>query len=73
MSEIVCTNAHDRCGTPDTNCPYCEWEPGPPKRWRSWRVCPTCGSRTTKLFHLSSGKYECQICGCKYNAPERTT
>jgi hypothetical protein len=40
-----------------------------PKRWRSWRVCPECGSRATKIFSLTTGKYLCQICEHKYEAP----
>jgi rubredoxin len=40
-----------------------------PKRWRSARVCPVCGSRATKIFNLNSGKYKCQICRHEYDPP----
>ena len=42
----------------------------PPKKWRSWRVCPNCAGRQTKLFSLNSGKYQCQICDHEYDPPE---
>lgn len=35
----------------------------------SWRVCPECKGRATRLFDLNSGKYECQQCGHKYDPP----
>lgn len=45
-----------------------------PKRWRSWRVCPNCGSRATKIFNLSgTGSLQCQICNHKYDPPTPTT
>ncbi len=44
---------------------------GKPKRWKSWRVCPECGSRATKLFSVNSGKLECQICNHEYDPPAR--
>lgn len=34
---------------------------------RSWRVCPKCKSRATKIFSLSSGLYLCQVCGHEYD------
>ena len=40
-----------------------------PKKWKSWRVCPECGSRATKIFHLNSGRYQCQICDHEYFHP----
>ncbi len=43
----------------------------PPKKWKSARVCPACGSRATKLFHLNSNPpYECQVCGARYDSPK---
>lgn len=38
----------------------------PPKHVKSLRVCPACGSRATKLFHLNSGNYHCQVCDHEY-------
>ena len=38
----------------------------PPK---SWRTCPACYSRATKIFHLNSGKLLCQICDHEYDPP----
>jgi rubredoxin len=38
----------------------------PPK---SWRVCPKCRGRATKLYHLNSGKYQCQQCRHEYDPP----
>lgn len=31
-------------------------------------TCPNCKSKATKLFHLSTGKYECQICEHQWGA-----
>lgn len=45
----------------------------PPKRWTSWRVCPRCGSRATKLFSLNTGMFTCQICENEYSPPEERT
>ncbi len=42
-----------------------------PKRVTSSRVCPNCGGRHTKIFHLNTGKYECQICKHHYYPPRR--
>ena len=36
------------------------------KRVRSWRVCPKCNGRATKLFHLNTGAYTCQQCEHEY-------
>jgi hypothetical protein len=43
-----------------------------PKKWRSWRVCPNCGSKATKIFNLSNADkpLECQVCKHTYNPPE---
>lgn len=41
-----------------------------PKKVTSWRVCPECGSRATKIFSLTTGKYQCQVCGHKYEGPK---
>lgn len=41
----------------------------PVKRHRSWKVCPACSSRATKLFNMNTGKYECQICQHHYFDP----
>jgi len=45
-----------------------------PKRVTSWRVCPECGSRATKIFNISAedNPLECQACHHKYNPPEAT-
>lgn len=40
-----------------------------PKKWTSWRVCPECNSRATKLFSLNSGQYKCQVCKHEYDPP----
>lgn len=42
----------------------------PPKVWRSWRVCPACSGRATKIFSMSSGKLICQRCDHEYDPPE---
>lgn len=39
------------------------------KRPLSWRTCPECGSRATKMFSLNTGKYTCQVCDCEYENP----
>lgn len=44
-----------------------------PKKVKSVRVCPNCGSRATKIFNINSGKYLCQICEHQYDAPRRAT
>jgi hypothetical protein len=43
----------------------------PPKKWKSWRVCPRCGGRQTKLWDLNTGLYCCQICEHQYESPQR--
>ena len=42
-----------------------------PKKVTSWRVCPECGGRATKLFNLSADDkpLSCQQCGHHYNPP----
>ncbi len=42
------------------------------KKPLSWRTCPKCKGRATKIFHLSTGKLECQQCGNEYDPPEKT-
>jgi rubredoxin len=42
-----------------------------PKKVTSWRVCPECGGRHTKIFIANSGKYRCQICKHEYDPPIR--
>lgn len=42
-----------------------------PKKVTSSRVCPECGSRATKIFNISTGKYTCQICKHDYFPPRR--
>lgn len=44
-----------------------------PKQTTSWRVCPKCKSRATKVFSISTGKYRCQICDHEYDAPLNKT
>lgn len=36
------------------------------KRKPSWRVCPACKSRATKIINLHTGRVCCQICECEY-------
>ncbi len=47
-----------------------------PKKWRSWRVCPECGSRATKLVCINPkpnrGSVKCQICEKEYDPPNKT-
>jgi len=45
----------------------------PPKRWRSWRVCPACGSRATKIFDISAedNPIHCQRCDHRYSPPRK--
>jgi len=69
MAARVCVGGHDRCYEgPQPDCPYCELRGGP-KRTTTWRTCPDCGSRATKILSANSGKYSCQICGCAYYDP----
>jgi ribosomal protein L37AE/L43A len=37
------------------------------KKPPSWRVCPKCKSRATKIFSLATGKYQCQLCNHEYD------
>jgi hypothetical protein len=39
----------------------------PPK---SWRVCPACYGRATKIFSLNTGRLQCQQCDHEYDPPE---
>ena len=41
----------------------------PPKKWTSFRVCPACGNRATKIFNFTSGLYRCQVCEHEYAPP----
>lgn len=41
-----------------------------PKKVTSWRVCPECGSRATKLLSLNTGLYTCQVCNHQYPHPK---
>lgn len=43
----------------------------PPKRVTSWRTCPACGDRSTKIFCLNDGEYRCQICDHTYTFAPR--
>jgi hypothetical protein len=36
------------------------------KRKLSWRTCPKCKSRATKIFSINSGKLKCQLCDFEY-------
>lgn len=43
-----------------------------PKKVTTWRTCPNCGSRATKIFCVNptNGKaVTCQICNHNYNPP----
>jgi transcription elongation factor Elf1 len=44
-----------------------------PKRATTWRTCPNCGSRATKIFSLNAKDKPllCQICDHRYSPPER--
>lgn len=37
----------------------------------SWRTCPACKSRATKIFSLNSGKLQCQVCDHEYEMPAK--
>ena len=37
----------------------------------SWRTCPRCMSRATKIFSISTGRLRCQLCDCEYDPPEK--
>jgi len=39
------------------------------KKPLSWRTCPACKSRATKLYSMNTGKYRCQLCGTEYEYP----
>lgn len=41
----------------------------PVKRHRSWKVCPACSSRATKMFDFGTGLYRCQVCSHRYSDP----
>jgi rubredoxin len=36
----------------------------------SWRTCPKCRSKATKLFSLNTGLLTCQLCGHEYDPPK---
>lgn len=36
----------------------------------SWRTCPKCKSRATKLLSLNTGLYRCQLCQHEYPHPK---
>jgi transposase-like protein len=38
---------------------------------KSWRVCPYCKGRATKLFNISTRRYLCQQCDREYVHGER--
>jgi hypothetical protein len=40
-----------------------------PKQVTTWRTCPICGGRATKLLNLNTGKYTCQDCRHEYDFP----
>jgi hypothetical protein len=56
----------DRATAPTAEANPCKAVHSPPKNVTSWRTCPNCGSRATKLFHLNTGLHTCQICEHKY-------
>ena len=71
MSRWKCVHAHDRCfggAAAGPECQYCE-RITKPKRVTSWRVCPECGSRATKIFYPSfpDKPLKCEACGHHYN------
>lgn len=40
-----------------------------PKKVTTWRTCPNCGSRATKIMSANTGKFTCQICNHSYYDP----
>jgi ribosomal protein L37AE/L43A len=40
-----------------------------PKRVTTWRTCPNCGSKATKILSANTGMFTCQICDHTYDAP----
>lgn len=40
-----------------------------PKKVTTWRTCPNCGSRATKILSANTGLFTCQICDHTYEAP----
>jgi hypothetical protein len=40
-----------------------------PKRVSTWRTCPNCGSKATKIMSANTGQFTCQICDHKYYEP----
>ena len=45
----------------------------PPKKTTTYRTCPACGDRSTKLLNLNTGLYTCQGCDWKYEFPPEQT
>lgn len=41
------------------------------KKKPSWRVCPKCKGRATKIYNVSTGQYKCQQCKHLYAPPQR--
>lgn len=37
----------------------------------SWRTCPQCMSRATKIFSTRTGRLRCQLCEWEYDPPEK--
>lgn len=41
-----------------------------PKKVSTWRTCPNCGSKATKIMSVNTGLFTCQICDHSYDAPK---
>lgn len=41
-----------------------------PKKVSTWRTCPNCGSKATKIMSANTGMFTCQICDHTYEAPK---
>ena len=42
-----------------------------PKKTRSWRTCPNCGSLSTNALNLNEGLYACRSCYIEYDFPTK--
>jgi ribosomal protein L37AE/L43A len=40
------------------------------KRKDTWRICPKCRGRATKMFSLDTGVFHCQQCEHEYEWPK---
>jgi len=62
---------HERVIAPgETEVIPCVADMKKPKKVSSWRTCPNCGSRATKILSANTGLFTCQICDHTYEAPK---